>query len=64
MRDIDTGKMQALYLAGWTDFMIATEMGISEEEVKEVFAEIHEANRKYDALVEEHERMMKDLGYT
>jgi hypothetical protein len=60
MRDIDTGKMQALYLAGWTDFMIATEMGISEEEVKEVFAEIAEEQRKFDALVVEQERLTRE----
>jgi hypothetical protein len=60
MRDIDTGKMQALYLAGWTDFMIATEMGISEEEVKEVFAEIAEEQRKFDALVAEQERLTRE----
>lgn len=55
MKDIDTGKIGALYMAGWPEFLIADEMNISEREVGEILDRIAETQRTLDAAAEWYE---------
>lgn len=49
---IDYGKINALYMAGWPEFLIADEMGMTEKEVGEALDLIAEEQRKMDQAEE------------